>query len=262
MAQQHLQAKGKTILFGDTDSFIEKRLIPEDLPIGRVIDPRKFIEKQKYIKSLYSDDKISRIEIRDFEELRYATCLEFGDSEGFVAVSETGEMISVLKSPASKMQNFLGIAFANAVMVGGSRLDCYACDNLEPTYCRRGFIPICKIEFDEQYAADMAKYYPSHPDIVFFIYCGDPVYTYWQKMNDGLYMAWENYEYIPYISEIRKMIDPKDTNKESDYDFAGRFRDLIWGKWNGGLKREFMFRPNKLMNYVCSNAQRLEDWMQ
>ena len=257
--EQHLQAKGKTILYGDTDSFIEKRLIPENLPIGRVIDPKKFIEKQEYIKSLYSADKNSRIEIREFKELRYATCLEFGDSEGFVAVSETGEMISVLKSPYSKMQNFLGIAFANAVMVGGSRLDCYACDNLEPTYCRRGFIPICKIKFDERYAQKMAKYYSSHPDIVFFIYCGDPVYTYWQKMNDGLYMAWDNYEYVPYIKEIQELIGAPVDGK--DYKFAGKFRDMIWGKWNGGLKREFMFCPNKLMNYVCSNAKRLDSWM-
>lgn len=262
MGQQHLQAKCKTILFGDTDSFIEKRLIPEELPIGRVIDPREFIEKQKYTMSLYGADKISRIEIRDFEELRYATCLEFGNSEGFVAVGPTGEMISALKAPTSKMQNFLGIAFANAVMVGGSRLDCYACDNLEPTYCRRGFIPICRIEFDEQYAKKMVKYYPSRPDIVFFIYCGDPVYTFWQKMNDGLYMAWENYEYIPYISEIRKKIGATDTGKVSDYEFAGQFRDLVWGKWNGGLKREFMFRPNKLMNYICDNPERLKSWMQ
>ncbi len=256
---QHLQVKGSTILYSDTNSFIEKPLLPENLPIGRVVDPKKFIEKQEYTRSLFGDDKRSRIEIRNLDELRYATCLEFFDGEGFVAVTETGEIISVLKSPESKMQNFLGIAFANAVMVGGSRLDCYDCDNLGPTYCMRGFIPVCRIEFDpDQCAPEMLPYY-NNPEIVFFMYCGDPVYTYWQKMQDGLYTPLERYEYIPHISEIQERLGASVNGK--DYEFAGRFRDMVWGRWNGGMKKDYMFRPDKLMYDICNDNERLKTWM-
>lgn len=255
---QNYQVRGKVIPYIGTKSFIEKSLLPENLPIGRVIDPIQFIEKQKYTMSLFSADIKSRIEIRELDELRYATCLEFYDGEGFVAVTETGEIISVLKSPVSKMQNFMGIAFANAVMVGGSRLDCYDCDNLGPTYCRRGFIPICRIDFDPRYNQEMQVHY-NNPQIVFFMFCGDPVYSYWQKMNDGQYIAFDQYEYIPHIREIRDLIG---TSKDiSDYDFAGKFRDMVWGRWNGGLKREFIFRPNKLMYFICNDAIRLRNWM-
>ncbi len=255
----HLQAEGTLIPYYMTKSFIEKPLLPENLPIGHVIDPNKFIEKQAFTKSLYADKVRSRIEIRTPEELKNATCLEFYDGEGFVAVTETGEVISVLKSPASKMQNFLGIAFANAIMVGGSRLDCYDCDNLGPTYCRRGFIPICRIDFDREMCAhEMLPYY-NDPEVVFFMYCGDPVYTFWQKMQDGEYMSLGQYEYIPHITEVQKSIGEKVNGK--DYDFAGRFRDMVWGRWNGGLKSDFMFRPNKLMYHICNDSERLKLWM-
>ena len=259
--KRHIQVRGNLIEFYETESFVETSLLPSDLPIGRVISPDRFIEMQRYIKSTFSDKVGTKIEIRDMEELKYSTCVTFGDGEGFVAVTPRGEIVSLLKSPYSKIVNFMGIAFANAIMVGGSRLDCYNCDNLGPSYCRRGFIPICKIDFDSSMCdQEMARLYKGEcTEIVFFLYCGDPVYTYWQRMRDGFYIPLESYEYIPHIREIQKTLGK--TENGTDYDFAGKFRDMVWGRWNGGLKDEYMFRPNKLMNYICGNEDRLRSWM-
>ena len=257
---KHIQVIGQLIEFCDTDSFIEKPLLPADLPIGRVIPPAKFIKMQQYVKGQYADRMGTKIEIRSLDKLKYATCIVFDNGDGFVAVTPTGEIISLLKNPVSKTGNFMGTAFANAIMVGGNRLDCYNCDNLAPSYCKRGFIPICRIDFDPELEPEIAKLYGDEcKEIVFFMYCGDPVYAYWQKMKDDLYIGFDQYEFIPHIRKIQETLGlPVDG---SDYDFAGRFRDMVWGRWNGGLKNEFMFRPNKLMHYICSDPVRLSGWM-
>ena len=259
--EKHIQIIGDLIEFSDADSFIEKMLLPEDLMIGRVVSPVRFIEMQKFVKGSYEDRKGSKIEIRDIDELKYSACIVFGNGEGFVAVKPRGEIISLLKRHKSKIGNFMGTAFANAIMVGGNRLDCYNCDNLGPSYCKRGFIPICRIDFDpKQCDEEMARLYEDEcKEIVFFMYCGDPVYTYWQKMKDDQYIGFDQYEFIPHISDIQEKI--RLDFDGSDYDLAGRFRDMVWGRWNGGLKDEYMFRPNKLMNYICNDEARLAEWM-
>lgn len=258
--KKHLQIKGELVELSEADSFIETSLLPADLPIGRVVSPVRFIKMQKFTKSLYTDRVGSKIEIRDIEDLKYATCIVFGNGEGYIAVTPRGEIVSLLKSPSSRMNNFMGQAFANAIMVGGNRLDCFNCDDLGPSYCRRGFIPICRLDFDPDIDPAMAKLYGDEcKEIIFFIYCGDPVYTYWKKMQDGEYIPYDQYEFIPHIGAVQKAIG-LDVNG-SDYDFAGRFRDMVWGRWNGGLKDEYMFRPNKLMNYICNDKARLTEWM-
>ncbi len=155
----------------------------------------------------------------------------------------------------------MGVAFANAIMVGGNRLDCYNCDNLGPAYCRRGFMPICRIDFDPEYAPeDMTRLYGDQcKEIVFFMYCGDPVYTYWQKMHDGVYIRYEQYEEIPHIRDIQRLIGLEENG--SDYVFAGKFRDMIWGLWNARLKAKFMFRSDKLMKYICDDISTMTEYL-
>ncbi len=258
--QNHIQIRGNLLEYCYTDSFIEKPMLPPDLIVGRIVSPAKFIETQKHVKTQFKDKMGSKIEIRDMDELKYSTCIMFGEGEGFVAVTPTGEIVSLLKNPGSKMKNFMGLAFANAIMVGGNRLDCYNCDNLGPSYCRRGFIPICRIDFNPEYAREMAELYKGEcKEIVFFLFCGDPVYSYWEKMQDGMYIALEKYEFIPHITQIQQILGKEIDG--SDYSFAGQFRDMVWGKWNGGLKNKYMFKPNKLMEYICSDKERLAGWM-
>lgn len=251
--------KGKTIPYYKGDYFEPHELFPKDFIQGRVISPLEFIHKQEIIKSEYPIENQTKIYIRSIEELQHSTCLELFDGDGFVAITEEGEIVSVLKKYGSKVTNFMSHAFANAMAVGGSKLDCYDCENLGPSYSKRGFIPICRISFDCYCShPNMIRYY-GEPDIIFYMYCGDPINVYWQKVKDGDYTPLSDYDYIPRISDIQASLDMP--LNDMNYDFAHKFRDMIWGKWNSGLKKEFMFRPYDLMEYVCSDYERLESWL-
>ena len=57
---QNYQVRGKVIPYIGTKSFIEKSLLPENLPIGRVIDPIQFIEKQKYTGITFSAGRVNK----------------------------------------------------------------------------------------------------------------------------------------------------------------------------------------------------------
>lgn len=251
---------GKTIEKSQNDNYIVKSLVPETLTIGEVIGPKEFIRYQKLVKAGYPEKEQCHITVRDYDELKDATCIRLNNGDGYVAVMKDGEIVSVLKNSTSNVKDLCTIAFANAVMIGGNRLDCYDCRNLPSAYARRGFIPICRIRYNRYIADPKIMEYFGNPDVIFYIYCGDPVYKYVDMIKDNLYPKWERYDYIPYINEIEEALG--NSSDDRDYDFAHKFRDMIWGKWNGGLNRKFETRPFELMKYIMSDIDRLKKWME
>ena len=257
---------GKRIHNSEADYVRSELLIPKEIMVARTAKPEFFIEEQKLMRAEYPVDNQRKIFVRDLDEMKTATCLRMfdsnGDLAGHIAVSKTGEIISLLKKYGAKVSHFMDHAFANAILIGGNSLDCFDCDSLGPNYCQRGFIPICKIKFShyvDKY--NMASVY-GEPDIIFYFYCGDPVGQFWNKVQNREYLELDRYPAfttLPYVDEIQERIGvPTD---DMDYEFAHNFRNMVWGLWNAKLKEEFWYRPHKLVEYILSDDERLMNWM-
>lgn len=221
------------------------KIFPEDMMIGDIITAEEFLSYQQSAKSSYSEVVQAKITIRTIEELTNSTCVSFCDGAGMLCVNQYGDIESVLKRADADIPGFLNVAFANAIALGGNRLDCYNCAGAVPgkgsslgdSYCRRGFIPICRIRFNRLYVDPiMAKTY-GEPEIIFFIYCGDPLPIYWDKVKNGLYPGLDDYYDIPYIDTIQEAMGL--ASNDMDYDFANSYRNMMCSKWYGGLKIAF-----------------------
>ena len=183
------------------------------------------------------------------------TCLTFrgkgGIGQGFVAITRSGSIISLMRTPDCAIDTkelpeelqqitdfdanevgFAGQALAQAISNGGNKLDCYvgAKISLGGLYARYGFIPVCRIKFDKNYAsADWANT-EDYPDVVFFMYCGDKPSVMVENSIICKYPKYSEYKYIPFVDDFVKLQkNYKGLQKENynDYEFGGFVRNLV-----------------------------------
>lgn len=169
------------------------------------------------------------------EEYAEMKCISFDKGLGGLAI-HGNDIVSVFKNDTSSIKGFINLAVVSAVINGGDRLDCYSIEGRLPTmYCRQGFMPVCKIRFNRQYAPDNWNYErDGEPDIVFMRYCGDSIEE--MQKNRENYKAYNDYseDEIPYIT---------DKNGVSAYERAYKLRDI-------DIEEDY-FKENIVYRLIC-----------
>lgn len=171
------------------------------------------------------------VDTHNLHELMQMQCYGHKDL-GFFAVSRDGNICSVLKSSKNKKAGFTKDIMINALRHGGDRLDCFAINNggLVEFYMKCGFIPVCRLKFNQEYAPDGWKHEWGTPDVVFMMHNLDTADEVLSK-----YGTYDSY---------KKYLDTHEVPYFGDYDKAGEFRDKLLfeaknGKYGKGVKGMF-----------------------
>lgn len=194
---------------------------------------RYFIhERQRVSKGAFVD-------VRNLSDLRNCKCIMVENGKGFIAVSEDGNINSLMRSPSYTGRNFATNMLAHAINNGGEKLDCYAMYGfgLAHLYSVRGFVPVCKVRFDDKYKQEDWKDEWGKPDIVFFFYCGDSVQDFIKNTTECKYPYYEEYDYVPYVTEFPEWYRQSGCN--SDYEFGAYIRDIVLEFWKTKYKCSF-----------------------
>lgn len=95
------------------------------------------------------------VDTHSVEELSEMNC--FGHKDlGFYAVAKDGNICSVLKSSSNHKKGFTKDLLVNALRHNGDKLDCFAIydGGLVNFYMDVGFMPVCRLKFNPEYAPD------------------------------------------------------------------------------------------------------------
>ena len=204
---------------------------------------------------------------RNMKDLNGFDCLSFRDNNnypmGFVAVNaKTGDIGSLLRDKICEMPNFTRNALANAVMLGGTKLDCYSYEDkgLAFIYAKNGFMPVCKVKFDPEFADRTWKPEMGMPDIIFFMLIevgGSPksyIDTYVNKIQMNLYANYADYTYVPYVNDLPNLY--KESGASNDYEAAEYIRDKILKRWRSIDNKKYVGRETI---YIQEIIRKLED---
>ena len=204
---------------------------------------------------------------RNMKDLNGFDCLSFRDKNnypiGFVAVNaKTGDIGSLLRDKLCEMSGFTVNALANAVMLGGTKLDCYSYEDkgLAFIYAHHGFMPVCKVRFDPKFADRTWKQDMGMPDIIFFMLIeagATPkgyIDTYVQKVSTNAYPHYKSYTCIPYVDELKNLY--KESGASNDYDAAEYIRDKFMKLWRSVDYKKFEGRET---TYIQELVRKYED---
>lgn len=153
------------------------------------------------------------VDSHSIEDYNNMTIL-YSEGQGFVSVSSDGNIGSVLKEP-NGASGFAKTALINAIKHGGDKLDCFAIGNggLVDMYMQCGFIPVCRLKFNREYAPDGWTLGMEEPDVVFMMHNLDTADDIVKKY--GSFVSYKSFledNNIPYFD---------------DYDEAGEYRDKL-----------------------------------
>lgn len=206
-----------------------------------VISSDKF--KRCFTKEKNTLDKVVGlfVDTHSWRSLDKCTCLSFDNNKAFIAVSDDGNIMSILKSARCNMRNYVRHALAQAIIHGGVKLDCYGV-SLARLYTLNGFVPVCKIDFNEKFASkEWDVRVLGRPDIYFFMYIGDDIDTYVKTTRTDLYPSFSSYKYIPNVNEFPEWREK--SGCQNDYDFAVLIRDTLLDKWINKYKNAYKYNP-------------------
>lgn len=160
---------------------------------------------------------VSAYSVDDYKNMN---CVLFDSGKAGVAVKDDGDVVSVFKSEDSFLKGYMKDAMTAAVLNGGKKLDCYSINGALPKmYCKSGFIPVCKIKFNREFAPDDWDYErDGEPDIVFMRHCRDSIDEMEERRNE--YKLFQDYtdDEVPYFY---------DEGDESAYELAERYRNNV-----------------------------------
>ncbi len=184
------------------------------------------------------------VSIRKIGELKNFDCLRFNDEStnfpmGYVAVNhKTGDIGALLRDKACEVPQFTMQALANVILHGGNKLDCYTFPEkgLGYIYAKHGFMPVCRVRFDDSKAERAVRPNIGRPDIVMFflIEVGNPRFfidNYVQNVEQGLYPKYNEYRYVPYVDELPKWYQYGFENGMDEYELGLYIRDVMLKKW-------------------------------
>lgn len=129
------------------------------------------------------------------------------------AVTKDGDIVSVFKNDdmAQKddVEKISTALLLTAIENGGKKLDCFD-GFLSENYMKHGFIPVCKVPFNDEFAPDGWNFErDGRPFIIFFRHNGKSVNEILKEKNEGTYTTYD-LDFLPIIE---------------DYDEAAQFRD-------------------------------------
>ena len=209
-----------------------------------VINPRVFKGLFSQARNNLQPDVKWFVSIRKTEELKKFDCLVFNDETtnfpiGYVAVNKTsGDIGALLRDKACEMPQFTLNALANVIYRGGNKLDCYSYPDkgLGYIYAKHGFMPVCRVKFDDSKSERAVRKNVGRPDIVMFflIEVGNPkdfINDYVENVNNSLYPSYDMYTYVPYIDELPKWYQYGFEQGWDEYQTGLYVRDVMLSKW-------------------------------
>lgn len=141
------------------------------------------------------------------------TFMDDGSTIGFV-LTDSGDIEGVFKNKAKNKTHFaMNGVIPQAIAAGGTKLDCYG-EGLVANYERYGFVPVARVEFNEEYANPGWDASKGKPDVFIMMHNGDSAETVVSKI--GVY---------PHMSEEQLAALPL-YDKDS-YDSAMEYRDKL-----------------------------------
>lgn len=158
--------------------------------------------------------------IEDYAE--YKSLITF-NKDACVAVKDDGDIVNLAKSSDSDIKGFVKVGMYSAIKQGGTKCDCYNIGGgLPASYCRCGFVPVCRVSFMDEFAPDDWDYNAlGRPEIVFMAYCGDTSEDMYYNHGKG-YKSFADYNYdsLPLFEG------------EDGYDKAWSYRDKCMKEGN------------------------------
>ena len=209
------------------------------------VNPRVFKGLFSQARNNLEPDVRWFVSIRNTEELKKFDCLVFNDETtnfpmGYIAVNKsTGDIGALLRDKACEMGQFTLNALANVIIRGGNKLDCYTYPDkgLGYIYARHGFMPVCRVRFDESKSERAVRKNVGRPDIVMFflIETGKPqdfINTYVDNVRNDVYPKYDDYKYIPYVEELPKWYQYGFDQGFDEYQTGLYIRDVMLNKWH------------------------------
>lgn len=235
------------------------RFVSKECNRFRIADVGEFVEFFSESHDELIGAKHRFVDSHTEKELYGTTRIIFVDEndvpEAYVAVNcKDGNIGSVMKDKDSSKKGFIADMLYTATEYNGSKLDCYddARSTLPRCYSMAGFMPVCRIRFDEtQVSADWTPE-AGKPDIVFMFFTdpGIEYDRYRQKVMNGEYITYEKYTYVPYVDEFSQWAKSKSFS--DDYSFGWFIRDYVqkcWEEKHGNyLGRENVFVKEMIGN--------------
>ena len=211
---------------------------------AETVNPRVFKGLFSQARNNLEPDVRWFVSIRNTEELKKFDCLVFNDEitnfpMGFVAVNKTtGDIGALLRDKACEVPQFTLNALANVIARGGNKLDCYSYPDkgLGYIYAKHGFMPVCRVKFDDSKSERAVRTNVGRPDIVMFflIETGQPkdfINDYVENVRKELYPTYDMYPYVPYVEELSEYYQKGFNLGYDEYQIGLYVRDVMLEKW-------------------------------
>lgn len=149
------------------------------------------------------------------------TFMDEGGTIGF-ALTDDGDIEAVFKNKQLNHTRFaMNGVMPQAIAEGGKKLDCYG-DGLVRVYENYGFMPVARVEFNEQYANPGWDASKGTPYIYFMMHNGDSAETVVSNIGEYGHMTQEQLDALP-------------TYGKDGYDQATAYRDSLLNDRNSAL---------------------------
>nr|DAN18056.1 MAG TPA: hypothetical protein [Caudoviricetes sp.] len=141
------------------------------------------------------------------------TFMDEGGTIGF-ALTDDGDIEAVFKNKQlNKTPHAMDGVIPQAIADGGKKLDCYG-EKLVSIYEDYGFVPVARVEFNEQYANDGWDASKGTPYVYFMMHNGDSAETVVSNIGEYGHMTQEQLDALP-------------TYGKDGYDQATAYRDSL-----------------------------------
>lgn len=135
------------------------------------------------------------------------------------AISADGDIQAVFRNAETGVKGSMEAIMPRAIELGGDKLDCYG-EGLVRVYENYGFVPVARVEFNEEYANPGWDSSKGTPDIYFMVHNGDSAETVAANIGQYEHMATDQLHALPIYGK-------------DGYDEAMAYRDSLLAQRRG-----------------------------
>lgn len=135
------------------------------------------------------------------------------------AIAADGDIQAVFRNAETGVKGSMEAIMPRAIELGGDKLDCYG-EGLVRVYENYGFVPVARVEFNEEYANPGWDSSKGTPDIYFMVHNGDSAETVAANIGQYEHMATDQLHALPIYGK-------------DGYDEAMAYRDSLLAQRRG-----------------------------
>lgn len=135
------------------------------------------------------------------------------------AIAADGDIQAVFRNAETGVKGSMEAIMPRAIELGGNKLDCYG-EGLVRVYENYGFVPVARVEFNEEYANPGWDSSKGTPDIYFMVHNGDSAETVAANIGQYEHMATDQLHALPIYGK-------------DGYDEAMAYRDSLLAQRRG-----------------------------